>query len=555
MNDELLFVPLGGAGEIGMNTYLYGIGPADDPDWLMVDCGITFSDGISSGVDVIVPDLRFIAERRDKLKGLVITHAHEDHLGAIPYLWDRLQCPVYAPPFAAAFLRKKLSGDAPDAGVPVHEFPIGGRMKLGPFDLESVPVTHSIPEATALAIRTKLGTVLHTGDFKFDSKPVVGGLTDETALMRIGDEGVLAMVCDSTNVFAEGTVASEGSLLESMTQVIGGFRNRVVVSCFASNVARLLTISRAAEANGRSVVLVGRSLWRIVETARSCGYLRDTPEFLDDRNAKHLPKENTLIISTGCQGEPRAALPRIVSEAHPRIRLDKGDAVLFSSRIIPGNEIAIARLHNELIRRGIEVVTERDRPIHVSGHPARGEMMHMYDMVRPQIAIPMHGETIHLKEHRRLARDIIGIPRVVMAENGSMVRLAGGDGGAADIIDSVPVGAFAVDGNRLVALHGEMMRSRRRALWNGTVVVTLVTDKRGRPISPPKITTSGLVENDELDIEDEAAEAAAAALGSLAAKVLTDNDALTEAVRITVRRFFRKALNKNPITTVHLVRV
>ena len=557
MSEELLFAPLGGAGEIGMNLYLYGYGKPGETEWIMVDCGITFADGPTAGVDVLTPDPEFIAAEaaEGRLKGLLLTHAHEDHVGAIPHLWDQLQCPVWATTFGANFLRRKLIDEGVKSKVPVLEISPGERFDVGPFNVEFIPVTHSIPEACSVVLRSPKGTVLHTGDFKFDPDPVVGWTTDFDRFKAVGDEGVLAMTCDSTNIFSEGVGGSEGALFDSMVETIGACKQRVIVSCFASNLARVLTIAKAAEACGRSVVLVGRSLDRITQVARDSGYLKDAPPMLRERDAAHLPPENTLIISTGCQGEPRAALWRIAIETHPRIRLDKGDTVIFSSKIIPGNEISIAHLHNELIRRGIEVITERDAPIHVSGHPARGEVTKMYEMVRPRIAIPMHGETIHLQEHRRLAK-ALEVPETPLVENGSVLRLAGAEEGASpEIIDAVPIGELAVEGNRLVPLNGELIRGRKRALWNGTATITVVLDKEGNTMADPQISTSGLVDLHEGHIEEGALDAAEDALDDLSSKALRDDDALGEAVRVGVRRYFRKTLDKSPIVTVHLVRI
>ncbi|MDH5749548.1 MAG: ribonuclease J, partial [Rhodospirillales bacterium] len=368
--ENLVFLPLGGAGEIGMNLNLYGFGRPGEERWMMVDLGITFGDGSAPGVDVIMPDPTFIEERRDRLDGLVLTHAHEDHLGAVPYLWDRLKCPIYATPFTVSVLRHKLREAGLEGAAKVTEVPLNGKLSVGPFDLELITLTHSIPEPNAIVIRTPLGTIVHTGDWKLDPDPVVGPIADEAALRRVGEEGVLAIVCDSTNVFSPGTSGSEGDLLESLTALIGRCRGRVAVACFASNVARLETIAKAASANGRDVVLAGRSLERITEAARENGYLSNVPAFLGEDDAGYLPPDKALIICTGSQGEPRAALARIANGEHPRVSLEEGDTVIFSAREIPGNEASIGRLQNRLIRRGIEIVTPGDHFVHVSGHPA-----------------------------------------------------------------------------------------------------------------------------------------------------------------------------------------
>ena len=456
--DELVFLALGGAGEIGMNLNLYGFGPAGEETWVMVDLGITFGGGQVPGVDVILPDPEFIVEHRDRLAGLVLTHAHDDHLGAVPYLWQRLRCPVYATPFTISILKRKLAETDFADEVEIIEVPLGGRFMVGPFDMELITLTHSIPEPNAIAIRTPVGTVLHTGDWKFDPGPVVGDAADVEALKRLGDEGVLALVCDSTNVFNPGESGSEADLLKSLTGLIAGAEGRVAVACFASNVARLETIAMAARANGRDVVLAGRSLVRINDAARENGYLADVPAFLDEEDAGHLPGDKAVIICTGSQGEPRAALWRIANEEHSNVTLGEGDLVIFSSRIIPGNEASIARLHNQLVRRGIRVIDATDHFVHVSGHPARDELARMYQLSRPKLAIPVHGELRHLREHARLALEC-QVPAAIAAENGAMIRLGPGK---PKITGAVPTGRLTADGTRLGPRDGAWSPARTR---------------------------------------------------------------------------------------------
>ena len=549
--DELVFLALGGAGEIGMNLNLYGLGPPGGETWIMVDLGITFANGSQPGIDVILPDPAFIVERRDKLAGLVLTHAHEDHLGAVPYLWERLRCPIYATPFTLSILRRKLAETDFADEIEIIEVPLGGRFTVGPFDMELITLTHSIPEPNAIAIRTELGTVLHTGDWKFDPNPVVGDCADLDALKRLGDEGVLALICDSTNVFTPGDSGSEADLLESLSKLIGQCRGRVAVACFASNVARLETIARAATANGRDVVLAGRSLWRINEAARENGYLADIAAFIDEEDSGHLPDDKALIICTGSQGEPRAALSRIAAGEHANVTLKAGDTVIFSARMIPGNEAGIGRLHNQLVRNGITVITDKDHFIHVSGHPARDELTRMYQLSRPRIAIPVHGERRHLEEHADLARQC-QVATAIAAENGSMIRLAPGRPG---ISGEVPAGRLALDGNRLVPMSGELIRGRNRALYNGLAVITLALDENGEAAARPEFSTAGLLEAGEEDIAEAAIEAALDAVRELKAKKRMDDDIVREAVRIAVRRAFRKTLEKRPVTIVHLIRV
>ena len=547
----LMFLPLGGAGEIGMNLNLYGLGPPGKETWVMVDLGITFSDGQIPGIDVILPDPQFIVEHKDRLAGLVLTHAHEDHLGAVPYLWERLECPIYATPFTLSILERKLSETDFADRVEIIEVPLGGRFNVGPFDMELITLTHSIPEPNAIAIRTPEGTVLHTGDWKFDPDPVVGGKADLEALQRLGEEGVLALVCDSTNVFTPGDSGSEADLLESLTDLIGKCGKRVAVACFASNVARLETIAKAAQENGRDVVLAGRSLWRINDAARENGYLADVPAFISDDDAGHIPEDRVLIICTGSQGEPRAALTRIANGEHQNVTLGEGDTVIFSARIIPGNEASIGKLHNQLVRNGIRVITTQDHFVHVSGHPARDELARMYQLVRPKLAVPVHGESRHLREHAELAREC-QVPGALVAENGAMVRLAPGDPA---IVGQVPSGRLAADGNRLVPLDGELIKGRTRTIYNGAGVVTVVLNGSGGLAAEPEISAIGLLESGEDHVTDEAKEAARAAVKGLKAKERGNDETVREAVRIAVRRSFRKSLDKNPVITVHLFRV
>jgi len=550
-NEELLFLPLGGAGEIGMNLNLYGFGKPDNPEWIMLDLGITFGDSTQPGVDVVMPDPQFIEDHKDKLRGIVLTHAHEDHLGAVPYLWDRFQCPIYATPFTVSVLKRKLAEDSAFDNVPIIEIPLKGKFSLGPFELELVTLTHSIPEPNGVVIRTPLGTVLHTGDWKLDPDPVLGADYDMDALRKLGDEGVLAMVCDSTNIFTKGTSGSEGDILDNLVDLIQDRKGRVIVTCFASNVARLETISRAASLCGRDIVLAGRSFGRMIESAKENGYLKDVPKFLDEEYASQIPKDKLLIICTGSQGESRAALSRIAKDDHPRISISRGDLVIFSSRQIPGNEVGISNLQNKLVRLGVEIITDKDAFIHVSGHPARDEMLEMYQTIKPEISVPVHGELRHMIEHAALAQTC-QVKQAVINENGGVIRLAPGP---AEIVDNVHSGRLALEGGRLVPLDSELIRGRTRALWNGTATVTVVVDKIGNLIGDAQISTTGLLEPDDHDYEDEALDRAEEAVENLGKKDRRDDDKVSEAVRISVRRYFRALFKKNPVTTVHLVRV
>ncbi|MGH6961044.1 MAG: ribonuclease J, partial [Dongiaceae bacterium] len=535
-------------GEIGMNLNLYG----HAGKWLMIDLGVTFGDDSTPGIDVIMPDIGFIEERREDLSGLVLTHAHEDHIGAVPYLWPRLRCSIYATPFTASVLRRKLQEAGLAGEARITEIPMSGRVRVGPFDLELVTLTHSIPEPNAVIIRTPPGTVLHTGDWKLDPEPLVGPVTDEAALRRIGEEGVLAMVCDSTNALVQGESGSEGDVRESLHELVGRLAGRIAVACFASNVARVETIARVAQAHDRHVALVGRSLWRISQAARENGYLADIPAFITEHDVGYLPRDNVLLICTGSQGEPRSALARIARQEHPTVTLEPGDTAIFSSRMIPGNERAIGLLQNGLVRLGVEVVTERDHFVHVSGHPARDELATMYQWVRPRIAIPVHGEARHLAAHARLAESCqVGTALVI--ENGAVVRLAPGPG---EVIDHVSTGRIGLDGKNLVPLDGTVMRVRHRTVHNGAAVATLVVDRRGWLQGEPQLTVHGL-----LDPEADVAEhervigAIRDAIDKLPAAERGNDAALREAARLAVRRSLHASHGKKPVTDVHLIRI
>jgi ribonuclease J len=545
--DALYFLPLGGSGEIGMNLNLYG----HDGKWLIVDCGVTFGEEEHQpGVDVIMADPAFIVERRDRLLGIVATHGHEDHIGAIPYLWPQLQCPVWATPFTASLLRAKLIEAGLADRVPINIVPMSGRFDIGPFDLELITLTHSIPEPNAVVVRTRVGTVLHTGDWKLDPDPLIGSPTDEDRLRQVGDEGVLAIVCDSTNALRPGSSRSEGELRQSLTELIGRYDGRVAVACFASNVARLATISHAARANDRDVALIGRSLWRIEKAARENGYLGDVPRFLTEDEAGYIPRDKVLLICTGSQGEPRAALARIARDDHPNIVLEEGDVVIFSSRIIPGNEKAIGRLHNALIRAGIEVVTDEDHFVHVSGHPARDELVRMYQMVRPRVAIPVHGEARHLLGHAELARQC-QVQQALVIENGCLIRL---DKDGASVADDIPVGRIASDGKRLLPIGGAVLQQRRRVGNDGSVVATLVVDRRGVLVAPPQLSLIGLAEA-TADPAAELRDALTGEMESLPASFRQDDNALRDAARRVLRRELKDRFGKRPLIDIQLVRL
>lgn len=547
MNDigDLAFIPLGGTGEIGLNLNVYRC----DGRLLAVDCGLGFGGPENPEVDVMVPDASWLAERRDRLEGLVVTHAHEDHVGAVAPLWPSLRCPIYAGPFVSAVLRRKLGEAGLLSEVTIHTVPLGGRFALGPFDLEFLRVAHSIPEAQALAIRTRHGIVLHTGDWKLDPQPLIGPPTDEPAFARLGEEGVLAMVCDSTNALVEGHSGSEADVRRNLTAIIRGLKGRVAITCFATNVARIESIARAAEAAGRQVALFGRSLRNAEAAARECGYLRDLPPFVPEEEAGYLPDDQLLIVCTGSQGEPRSAIAKIAADTHPNIALGEGDTVIFSSRQIPGNERAILKVQDELARRGCRVMTADDHMVHVSGHPARDELKRLYALVKPRHAVPVHGEWRHLSEHAALARECGSTPHLV--EDGDVLRLAPG---TPDVVEGVPTGRLALDGQRLLPIDGGVLGARRRMLFNGVVIASLAVDGSGRVLGTPQVSAPGLFEQADLE-PIQLADELARVVTDLPAPLRREDDALREAARSALRKAVGRRLRKRPTVEVHLLRV
>ncbi|MCF8504536.1 MAG: ribonuclease J [Caulobacter sp.] len=554
-NDELVFLPLGGSNEIGMNFNLYGYGPEDDRKWIVVDLGITFGDQTTPGVEVILPDPTYIEDYADDILGIVLTHAHEDHIGAVAWLWPRLKAPVYATPFTAFLLREKLR----DAGlldeVDITEVPLSGKISLGPFELELITLTHSIPEPNGLAIRTPLGTVLHTGDWKIDPDPLLGGVTDDEAIRKLGDEGVLAMVCDSTNVFVDGHAGSEADVRKALADLIKPLKGRVAVACFASNVARMDSVIRAAEAADRRVCLVGRSMHRMSAAARSVGLMSGLKEFINEKEAKHFPQDKILYLCTGSQGEARAALARIASGTHPHVNLGKGDHAIFSSRVIPGNEVPIRNLQNSLADRGVRLCTERDHPgIHVSGHPCRDELAQMYAWARPQIAVPTHGERRHLLEHAAFARDL-QVPQTVSPRNGDMVRLAPG---RAEIIDEVPAGRLYIDGGMVTPENGDALKERRHAAFNGVLMVTIALDGKGRIVSGPQIRAIGLAGDADFPL-DEALDDLCRDAEQAVKKVPAEERAFDEIVESALSRVVKKGAfriwERKPVVETTVLRI
>ena len=541
--DELLFLALGGSGEIGMNVNLYGC----QGKWIMVDLGMTFADPDYPGVELVLPDLAFIEERRKDLLGIVVTHGHEDHIGAIPYLAHDLGVPLYATPFTAALIREKLQEEGLLDEVPVKVIEIGGDLRLDPFCLRFVPLAHSIPEGNALIIETPHGKVFHTGDWKLDEFPQIGDPADANALIKVGDESILALVCDSTNVFQEDASGSEREVLEGLDRVVGEAEGRVLVTTFASNAARLRTLGQVARDTGRQVCVAGRSLDRILRVAKSVGYLRDFPETIDFDTAMRLPRRDVMIIATGGQGESRAALARIAFDQH-KISLTEGDVVVFSSKQIPGNEIAIGRIQNELAAKNIRMITDRQANVHVSGHPGRPELAAMYRWIRPEIIVPVHGEMRHLAEHVRFARGE-GVPKGIVQKNGDIIRLA--PGGPLKLGEE-KVGQLVVDGDIILPADGSTMNERRRLANYGLVMVAVPLDGNDRLAGDVVVATEGLpVEEDREAFTAQAIEAAEDAVPSAGG----DEAKLIEAVRLAVRRCATEFTGKKPVVRVMVVRV
>jgi ribonuclease J len=541
--NELLFLALGGSGEIGMNVNLYGC----QGKWIMVDLGMTFADPAYPGVELVLPDLAFIEERRADLLGVVLTHGHEDHIGAIPYLAHDLDVPLYATPFTAGLIAGKLEEEGLTDQVKLNVVDMLNDFSLGPFGLRYIPLAHSIPEGNALLIDTPYGRVFHTGDWKLDDSPQLGDPSTEAELRAIGETGVLALVCDSTNVFVDAPSGSELGVREGLDDVIQEADSRVLVTTFASNAARLKTLGHVAQDTGRQVCIAGRSLDRILRVSKSVGYLTDFPETIDFDEAMRLPRHEVMIIATGGQGEQRAALARIAFEQH-KLKLDRGDLVIFSSKQIPGNEIAIGRIQNELASRGIEMITDRQAPIHVSGHPGRPELAAMYDWIRPQIIVPVHGEMRHMMEHARFARTR-GIPHGIVQKNGDLVRLAP-DG--PEKLSEERAGRLILDGDVILPGDGNTMNERRRLAIFGLISVAVALDADDRVEGNVQIDLQGIpVEEDREAFLEEACAAAAAAIG----KTGGNEEKMREAVRLAVRRTATEWTGKKPVVSVMFVRV
>lgn len=548
--NDLLFVPLGGANEIGMNVNLYHY----KGKWLMIDCGSGFADDYLPGVDMVIADISFIEKHKKDLVGLILTHAHEDHLGGVQYLWNSLQCPIYATKFTANFLRLRLAEYDFAKNIKIHEVDTGAKINIEPFSLEMVPLTHSAPEMQAIMIRTEMGNVLHTGDWKFDNDPILGVKADEELLTRYGDEGVLALVCDSTNVFNEGSSGSEGEVRKSLIDIIAGCPKLVVVSTFASNLARLDTLIHAGQLAGRKVVLTGRSLHRMMSAAQESGYFQDIAPLINERDISRFKKEELLIIATGCQGEPMAATAKMASNSHQSIKLAPKDTVIFSSKIIPGNEKKIFRMFNIFVKAGIEVITERDHFVHVSGHPAVDELKKMYSLIRPNVCVPVHGEPVHIHEHVKLAKKN-GIKHAVEVENGSVVLLELNN---SRVIAKVNSGYLAVDGNYLLPVESSIFKTRRRMRESGIVIATVVINNKGELVANPVLSMPGLLDSKEdiklinlikndivklIEIQNKQV------------KRILSTEQIEEAIKSTIRKTLKHEVNKSPVIKVNIEKI
>ena len=554
MADELTFAPLGGVGEIGMNLSIYGLGDRHRRSWLAIDLGVSFGDEEHlPGIDLIMPDISFLEKERKNLVGLVLTHAHEDHFGAIIDLWPRLKCPIYATKFSAALFEAKCEAERNAPKIPVTVVPSGGRVDIGPFNVEFIPVAHSIPESHALAIHTEIGTVLHTGDWKIDPTPIIGPPTDERRLRELGDAGLLALIGDSTNAVRDGRSPSEAEVAKTIAELVKDAKGRVAVTTFASNVSRLKAVADAAKAADREVVIVGRAMDRVVQVARETGYLDGVQNFRSPDIYGHLPADKVLALCTGSQGEPRAALARIANDDHPEVTLNRGDRVIFSSRTIPGNEKAVGAIINGLVAQGVEIITDRDDLVHVSGHPRRDELREMLAWTRPQLVIPVHGEALHLAEHAKLAR-AAGVPRVLTCRNGDLVKLGPGTPG---IIDQLPSGRVYKDGTILEDSKSRAVVERRRMGFAGCVFVAVAMTEKGELADDPEVDLVGVPEKNMAGepFGDIVFDVVVSTIEGLPRARRRDPDAVAESVRRAVRAALNEQWGKKPLCLVHVLEV
>tara|TARA_B100001123_G_scaffold185155_1_gene211980 strand:+ start:7129 stop:8793 length:1665 start_codon:yes stop_codon:yes gene_type:complete len=551
--EEFIFCPLGGSGEIGMNMNLFAYGNPENRKWIIVDIGVTFADDTVPGIDLIYPDPGFIVDKKSDLLGIILTHAHEDHIGAIAHIWPKLLCNIYATPFTAVLIQEKFKEKKIEIGNKLKIIKLNGNVNLGPFKIEFVTLTHSILEPNGLSIKTPSGTVLHTGDWKCDPNPLIGETINEKKLKQIGDDGVLAMTCDSTNVFSPGRAGSELDVRKSLLKIMENKKNKIIVTSFASNVARMESIFYCAKKIGRQICLVGRSMHRIYKAAKQCGYLKNLIEPIDPRDAKKISRKKILYLCTGSQGEPNGAMMRISNYIHPDVIIESGDAVIFSSKIIPGNEKKLYKLHNQLVKNGIEVISEETEFVHVSGHPNREDLKDMYNWVKPKSVIPVHGEHRHMIEHINFAKEM-QVPFPVQVENGDIVQLF--PGGRPQVIDKAPVGRIFVDGNIGVGEESQSIKDRKNLSYNGFLEITIIINDIGSIVKRPIISFKGIPSNDDnggfiFDLEDKIQ----TICKSFALNNLNQEHNLIEALKTNCRKTVKEKTGKRPFTNVNLVRI
>jgi len=550
--EELLFCPLGGSGEIGMNMNLYAYGKENNRKWIIVDMGVTFADDSIPGIDLIMPDPGFIIDKKDDLLGIVLTHAHEDHIGAVAHIWPELKCKLFATPFTAALITEKFKEKKIDISSFLKIVPLNSKIKLGEFDIDFVTLTHSILEPNGLSIKTPLGTILHTGDWKIDPNPLIGNKIDQEKLEKIGDAGVSAMICDSTNIFSPGRAGSESDVRDSLLRIMELKTKRILVTSFASNVARMESIFYCAKKTGRSICLVGRSMYRIFKAAKKCGYLKGLIEPLEPRDAKKIAKNKILYLATGSQGEPMGAMNRIVNGSHPEVFLEDGDCVIFSSKIIPGNEKKLYNLQNQIVKNNIEIISEENAFVHVSGHPNRDDLKDMYKWVKPKSIIPVHGEHRHMQEHVKFAKEM-QVPKTLLIENGDIIKLLPGE--APKVVDKAPSGRVYLDGSVNVETDSQSIKDRKNLSVNGYLEITLLVSNNGK-IKKPIISFRGIPENQNndpfvFDMEDE--------IFNICRTFSLDNKNqqrnLIETIKSNCRRIVREKTGKRPFTNINIVRI
>jgi len=552
MQEELLFCPLGGSGEIGMNMNLFAYGKPENQKWIMVDIGVTFADDTLPGIDLIYPDPGFIIDKKNDLLGIILTHAHEDHIGAIAHIWPQIKCKIYSTPFTAVLIREKFKEKRIDIGNNLKIVDLNGTVDLKPFKIEFITLTHSILEPNGLRIETPAGSILHTGDWKCDPNPLIGDKIDSKRLQEIGKKGVLAMICDSTNVFSLGRAGSEFDVRKSLLNIMSSLKKRIIVTSFASNVARMESVFYCAEKTGRQISLVGRSMHRIYKAAKQCGYLKDIIEPIDSRDAKKISREKIIYLCTGSQGEPMGAMMRISSYVHPDVIIEKGDAVIFSSKIIPGNERKLYKLHNQLVRDGIEVISEETEFVHVSGHPNREDLKDMYNWVKPNAVIPVHGEHRHMIEHINFAKEM-QVPYPIQVENGDIVKIYPGN--KPEVYDKAPSGRLYVDGNISVEEDSKSIKERKNLSSNGYMEITILVNNKGNIHKKPVISFKGLPITEEDEFIYDLEEVIKNTIKTFSLKSKKQEQNLVDALKISCRKYSKEKTGKKPFTNINIVQI